>query len=83
MFTKLRVLLEVIDRHYLWLNECPNGLQIANEYPCGWSRATTYRWLDKAMKMGLISRYDCGDHYEWYVNASGRGFIGEWNELPF
>lgn len=47
------------------------------------SRATVYRWVNKARIMGLVKGVFHKGKMEYVLTERGHEFLGAWNELPF
>lgn len=83
MLTKYRRVVSIINQFQVYACEDPTKNQVANEMGRSISRATTYRWIKKAINVGLI---ECQIHswgHTLSVTEKGQEFLGAWHEIPF
>lgn len=59
------------------------GQKIATDMRNIASRATVYRWLKKAEKIGLLERTVGANKYHWHVTDMGYEFVDSFLKLPF
>jgi len=82
MLAKIRDLTKVVLFFQTYSNG-GSGHAIAIQLEKRWSRATTYRLLSRARKMGLLNRNTSDYGYVWTVTEYGHSFLGAWNEIQF
>jgi predicted transcriptional regulator len=67
----------------MFMDNAVTGHLLAKMLTFSWSRATTYRKINKMEKMGLI-RVSYGDiKYGWELTDKGNALWENYNELPF
>lgn len=59
------------------------GQKIATDMKNIASRATIYRWLKSAERVGLVERINGGGKYHWRVTEKGHKFVESFVKLPF
>lgn len=59
------------------------GQKIATDMKHIASRATVYRWLKKAERVGLLQREIGENKYHWKVTELGHEFVESFLNLPF
>lgn len=83
MLHKMYAICKAIDFIQTYSYRPVTGSRIVSTVTMKASRATKYRWISHAEKLGLIKKVSTQKSYLWSLTARGQEFMGGWNELPF